>query len=105
MSTLNDGGPAFPVRPEFGEWKASPQNGMSLRDWFAGRETLAEWDRSSDAVMPYRFAELLAGERKPEKTWDEDPIAWFRFEAKWRAALRYIRADAMVAERERKEEK
>lgn len=98
MTKPNDGGPAFPTF----DWDAElPLNGMSLRDWFAGRETLAEWDRSSDAVMPNRFAEILAGERKPEKTWDEDPIAWFRFEAKWRAALRYIRADAMLAAREK----
>lgn len=110
MTKPNDGGPAFPQpnhivehdthgRVEARQWMQD--SGMSLRDWFAGRETLAEWDRSSDAVMPNRFAEILAGERKPEKTWDEDPIARFRFEAKWRAALRYIRADAMLAAREK----
>lgn len=45
---------------------------MTLRDWFAGQESLVEWD-TPDAV--------------PAK-------------AQWRAALKYIRADAMIVARE-----
>lgn len=43
MSTINDGGPAFPVcyqhnDVETGEIEVSAANwGMSLRDWFAGQ--------------------------------------------------------------------
>lgn len=34
MSTINDGGPAFPVASEVSGWHS---NGMTLRDWFAGQ--------------------------------------------------------------------
>jgi hypothetical protein len=42
MSTLNDGGPAFPVDHEFVNPQATFDEmraacGMSLRDWFAGQ--------------------------------------------------------------------
>jgi len=33
MSEINDGGPAFPRA----EWESSEDDGMSLRDWFAGQ--------------------------------------------------------------------
>lgn len=34
MAEINDGGPAFPVQ---GSPKYDDRNGLSLRDWFAGR--------------------------------------------------------------------
>ena len=93
MSTINDGGPAFPV-PDFAEG-----DGMSLRDWFAGQEGLAEWD-DGDAVMSTRMAEALAGRKQPGHGWacatPEEYLAMFQFEADWRAALKYLRADAML---------
>lgn len=39
MAAINDGGPAFPHSAAWsptGKSVALPQNGMSLRDWFAG---------------------------------------------------------------------
>jgi len=100
MSTQkNDGGPAFPTGflTEGGN-----AGGLSMRDWFAGHESLAEWDRA-DGTMPTKMGELLAGEPMPSIGWENDPIAMLRWEAKWRAALKYIRADAMFAEKRRRE--
>lgn len=73
---------------------------MSLRDWFAGKETLMEWD-NPDAVMSEKMAIALAGP-KPEGGWSNNPIGMLQWEAKWRSALKYIRADAMLAAREGK---
>jgi hypothetical protein len=111
MSAINDGGPAFPgfnYTEGHGNIRRSPDGlswetwseGMSLRDWFASRETLSDWD-DTEAVMSKHMAEALAGEPQPEGGWSSDAIGMFRFEAKWRAALRYIRADAMLAAREK----
>jgi hypothetical protein len=67
----NDGGPAHPVytgNPE--HW----QNGMALRDWFAGQAlpTVAAYDSNPDV-----------------------------FEAEWIASRAYSIADAMLAERDK----
>lgn len=43
MSKINDGGPAFPRTAHLKEgdpdnyWSACAQDGMTLRDWFAGQ--------------------------------------------------------------------
>ena len=99
-----DGGPAFPVQA-----LASPGSevawGMSLRDWFAGQETLADFD-SQEASLPKWVAEALAG-RKPDLshvTKADNWIEHLKWEAEWRAALKYIRADAMLRARERGQE-
>ena len=88
---INDGGPAFPA----------PYNndgvGMSLRDWFAGQETLADLDHPEATISP-ELTNALAGPR-PDKTFTEDPIAWTVWESNWRAKLKYIRADAMLKAR------
>jgi len=98
MSTPNDGGPAFPVQPiypstglvEYGT------DGMTLRDWFAGQEQLKGWEEADGPIT-----EALAG---PKPDWQKDPVGYIRWEARWRAAMKYIRADAMLdAARERKE--
>lgn len=47
MTNINNGGPAFPLMPPVGEdglsalGYPSPENGMSLRDWFAGQMAAA----------------------------------------------------------------
>ena len=106
MSKPNDGGPAFPVpmvpyRDGFTEVK---EGGMSLRDWFAGQERLADWD-NSDAVMQRAMAEALAGQPQPPNGWagktTAELIAMLRWEAEWKAALKYLRADAMMKAREK----
>lgn len=76
----NDGGPAFPVVhaiiPQQGHFVTAPPaiHGMSLRDWFAGKALCG--------MMALQFAGL--SEREFAR-------------AAWR------QADAMLAERERKE--
>jgi hypothetical protein len=112
---INDGGPAFPG--EEGESGHGPckrvllpngeygwihlNQGMSLRDYLASKEGLEDWD-GVNCVMSKSMAEALAGEAMPDGGWaNANPIEMFRFEAKWRAALKYIRADAMIAQRDK----
>lgn len=117
MSAPDDGGMAFPgfeytsgygcskpfVMPS-GEvvWQVH-QTGASLRDFFAAAESIAEWD-DNDAVISTKLSEALAGEKMPSSGWAGDPLEMLRFEAKWRAALKYIRADAMLAERAKRKD-
>lgn len=82
MTTPNDGGP------------------VSLRDWFAAHETIGEFDHPENNPGPF-MCQALAGPM-PEGGWGgcktkDQWIAMLAWEARWRAALRYIRADAMIA--------
>ena len=86
----NDGGPAFPNH----SGDDRDDNGMTLRDWFAGKEQLSD---CHDIVM--ETCEALAGKR-PDGNWATNAIAWCEWEAAWRARIRYIRADAMLKARE-----
>jgi hypothetical protein len=70
-----DGGPAFPVEPRS---MLGGHDGMNLRDWFAG-QALAGMIGNSGLTMSY-------GENHPESN-------------KVVAAVAYILADAMIAER------
>ena len=69
----NDGGPAF---PQTAQVEFLRQNGMSLRDWFAGQ--------------------ALAGIIGPIAT---DPRLAERIEGREMARIAYQAADAMLAER------
>ena len=91
--------PAFPVSSSTGDPRDGVycQTGMTLRDYFAAHETLADWDQPG-LVFPKEAAELLAGPR-PECGKETDLLEFALWEARWRAALRYIRADAMLAMR------
>ena len=70
MSTINNGGPAFPVQNGYGR-----VFGMTLRDWFAGQAlagmgvecTSDEFCHSSVAECAYAYADamLRAREVKP----------------------------------------
>ncbi len=63
MTTINDGGPAFPIPndPNPGAYEAHP--GMSLRDWFAGQALcsipMRSWDASgrTDAQIIHMWAQ------------------------------------------------
>ena len=66
--------------------------GISLRDWFAAQEHLTDWEQP-DVFMSNETAEQLAGRPRPATGNYLDTLKW---EAEWRAALRYIRADAML---------
>jgi hypothetical protein len=92
----SDGGPAFPqhtLSTLEGDYPGSP--GMSLRDWFAGQEQLTDY--SNGECPEPRLGEMLAGREKPAGAWCFDHYRW---EAEWRSALKYIRADAMMKARE-----
>ena len=95
----NEVGSAFP-HPEVARVQdgrcvvADADPGMTLRDWFAGKEQLSDsYDFSAE------ICEALAGKR-PDGNWSSNPIAWLEWEATWRARIRYIRADAMLKARE-----
>jgi hypothetical protein len=96
---IDEGGTAFPQHG----WSSNPevlermknQGGMSLRDWFAGQETLGDFDHPEEK-MPANGAIALAG---PQPDKDAGWEAHFVWNAKWRAKLRYMRADAMIAAR------
>jgi hypothetical protein len=58
---INDGGPAFPrtgYECANGDWVV-PQNGMTLRDWFAGK-ALAHIPELLDAHDANKSAEMIA---------------------------------------------
>ena len=94
-SQINDGGPAFPSPPsQYSNGFYSTGNGMTLRDYFAAAETL---DDLEDLNMAGAVA--LAGP-KPEGDWSSNPIEWLKWDARWRAEVRFIRADAMLRARE-----
>jgi len=44
MSTINDGGPAFPHEYKFGDGIAQRCDGMTLRDYFAAKALPIMWD-------------------------------------------------------------
>jgi hypothetical protein len=96
---INDGGPALPTADAYhpSGQIAYGRKGMTLRDWFAGQETLEDLDGPECSIQFY-FLEALAGP-KPIKPHCEDPIAWAVWESTWRANLKYIRADAMLKAR------
>lgn len=79
MSTIIDGGPAFPHdNQELGDKHRIAQPGMSLRDWFAAHATEQDIEHHRELSLD-----------------DESQPYWKRS----RAAARYAHADAMIAER------
>lgn len=85
------------------EWKLKVEDeppvlpGISLRDWFAGQERLLDVEHPDSTMISMALATALAGEPPPDRG---DPVAGVKWEAKWKAALRYLRADAMLEARE-----
>ena len=80
-------------------WTYEPQKPcnapkISDRDWFAAHADL------SDANLTKEISERLAGTPMPGLS--SDPIAVIQWAARVNARLRYIMADAMLAERSRK---
>ncbi len=71
------------------------RRGMSLRDYFAAAEKIdAEEEWTVQQMESLVGPSPAGGIKSPE---------WLLWEARWRAALRYMRADAMLAAREREE--
>ena len=99
MSKEQDGGPAFPRPPAWSPHEnpecTQSQEGMTLRDWFAGQEKIEE------AYTPdWPLLGALAGP-KPKGTWNDNHLEWFVWENRWRAAIKYARADAMLEARKK----
>jgi hypothetical protein len=78
-----------------------PQNGhqgMELRDYFAAA---IQMDLDG-AELAQELKEALVG--MPCPNYDESPLGYLRFEADFRAAWRGMQADAMIAERNKRED-
>jgi hypothetical protein len=97
----NDGGPAFPhdqfvqeVDGQLIEHPAAP--GMTLRDWFAGQDSLQEF-----SSIPLSIGVAVVGPC-PQTRFDDDPLPWLEWWALVLARLKYLRADAMLKAREDK---
>ena len=86
----NNGGPAFP-NPSGDD---RDNNGMTLRDWFAGQDSLEEF-----RDIPVSVGVVVAGPC-PKTQFEDDPLAWLDWWALVRARLKYLRADAMLKARE-----
>lgn len=71
----------------------------SLLDLFAAHETLADWD-SPDVTIPTGMSNALAGYECPDHgaicSTPEQWLAMLQWDADWRAALKFLRAGAMV---------
>lgn len=91
----NDGGPAFPSQENVNDPRISGllfTPGMTLRDYFAAKEDISDLDS-----LPTHMIEKIAGEKVPSI--GIDPIGFITVEAKARAKIKYIRADAMLEAR------
>lgn len=109
MMANNDGGPAFPCKVVTGKRVVYSEEergnvfestftdvpGMTLRDYFAAHLN----DDIDGADFADSIKAALLGRAVPH--YADDPVAFLRFEADFRAAWRGMRADAMLAERER----
>lgn len=102
QTKIDDGGPAFPRaasegggRGEYGE-----QDGMSLRDYFAGKARVA--DIYGDTYgLPRGAAETLMGSPQPD--YATDPIGNLQWWVDAVARFRLMAADAMIAARKQKD--
>lgn len=97
MSDTNkkDGGPAFPCPSD--DAYTRDMTGMSLRDYFAAHETLSDLELPESA-FPFELLVELAGPMPPGMEY-ENTIEKAIWDSKWRSALKYMRADAMLKAR------
>lgn len=91
----DDGGPAFPApdaaKARFGDSNSDAFLGMTLRDYFAAHAAI---DHDEVGV---RYAAAIVGRDMPD--FAADPLGNSAFWAEYRARMRYIEADAMLAAR------
>ena len=105
---MNDGGPAFP-----NAYTHKANSGMSLRDWFAGREPPKHMIKYIDDLDDDRLASFVGADAslmapatrlKPDHpARQENHILRLKWEAAAIAIVRGILADAMLAERQKGE--
>ncbi len=108
MSNQDDGGPAFPHVPSIQASKRE-HGGMSLRDWFAGQEPPAKMLADLIDLDDTHLAHLVGADPeemvfilkapKENPLYQQNVVLRLRWLAKAVAMMRYILADAMIAER------
>lgn len=90
MSELDNGGPAFPAHPEHYD---NDSTGMTLRDYFAIHADLSKMEFNSMSALVE-----FVGEEEPDSI---DDAYVMGLGARVNAKLRYLLADAMLAERKK----
>ena len=96
--TPKDGGPAFPLLDSSIGWNANIEQlerGLTLRDWFMGQAAPLTLE------LPCHAVESLVG--RPYGDTDFGSTAHWRFWAEAEAAWKALQADAMLAERKRRQ--
>jgi hypothetical protein len=72
MSKSNNGGPAFPSEIEMSDGTYWHEQGMTLRDWFAGQAIRAQWGNGQAmtaeqaAEFAYQLADAMLEAREKE---------------------------------------
>ena len=95
MSTIETGGPAFPLYDHHGDGQLFlAETGMTLRDHFA-----THCRALGDEVSMVLAVELAATQGVAKPTDSKDLMGWHRFWCAAHAAHRYMMADAMLAAR------
>ena len=92
MTKINTGGPAFPATENHEYFGLADFKGMTLRDYAAFHAD--GLDEDADA----KYAAVFNPDPKP---YNADYLGWAKWFAKADARLRYIRADAMIAARDK----
>ena len=106
MNDKNDGGSAFPV-PYLVSVNGEVQNlgatgGMSLRDWFAG-QALAQMVQIVAEIESHRRRDDEPWHSPMAKQWDDAAAACGEKTLDYTAQFCYLLADAMLAERAKRE--
>lgn len=101
---FNDGGLAFPCPPvihaDHGVLTHGA-SGMSMREWYAATVSVAEF--KIDAMSQTRLKQLL-GDADANLSFSEDVEVVVRLVARATAKVRFMAADAMIAESMRRPE-
>lgn len=102
LQLIDNGGPAFPQKPIYSEqhgWThpsaiGDDFAGMTLRDFFAAHEHLSDYDKET-LYISKDIAIALVGREMPMA----GSVDYFTWDAEVRAAIKYIRADALIRQR------
>jgi hypothetical protein len=107
-----DGGSAYPDHIDLRNIDIEDYHGMTLRDWFAGtikydKELMENVSRCDDQDLIERFGLESEKDEYFEYVGPESDMPFknielrIKLEARARARLRYLEADAMIAERDK----
>jgi len=103
MSTINDGGPAFPVPEAVGQgggFCAADSKGMTLRDWFAGQVLAGVCANPHGCIVEPPDEPSWSAETPENRGGGGSPgnFNWSIY-GEEAARLAFATADAMLAER------